>query len=175
MRVRLKSNGRHPVRFDILVLMKILRLTHLATAAAATIIAISIVREAAAGTVPAGTQVVVRTTETITSVDARGTRVHAVLARPLMSQGRVAVPTGAKVLGRVVTSRRLHSSTRDRLTVDITEISFNGRTHHVRTTGPALVENLNMVTRTGGTVTRGGYAVRAGRQLHFQLAQPLVF
>lgn len=155
--------------------MKILRLTHFATAAAATIIAISIVREAAAGTVPAGTQVVVRTTETITSVDARGTRVHAVLARPLMSQGRVAVPSGAKVLGRVVTSRRLHSSIRDRLTVDITEIFVNGRGHPVRTTGAFFVDNLNMVTNTGATITRAGYAVRAGRVLHFQLAEPLVF
>jgi len=155
--------------------MKILRLIRIATAATATIIALSIVREAAAATLPAGTQVVVKTTATITSVDARGTRVHAVLARPLSANGRVAVPAGATVLGRVVTSRRQYSATRDRLTVDITEISFNGRTHPIRTTGPALVENLNMVTRTGSTVTRGGYAVRAGRQLHFQLAEPLVF
>jgi hypothetical protein len=155
--------------------MKILRLFHIATAAAATLIAISIVQQAAAATVPAGTQVVVQTTATITSVDATGTKVHGVLARPLSSNGRVAVPAGAKVLGRVVTSRRLHSNHQDRLTVDITEIFFNGRAHRIRTTGAFFVDNLNWKTNSGMTVTRAGYAVRAGRTLHFQLAEPLVF
>jgi hypothetical protein len=84
------------------------------------------------------------------------------------------VPAGANVLGRVVTSRRLHHNTSDRLTVDITEISFNGHGHPIRTTGPFFVDNLNRVTNTGVTVTRAGYTVRAGRHLHFQLAQPLV-
>jgi hypothetical protein len=154
--------------------MKTLRLIHTATAVTAMILALSVVRQAAGAAVPAGTQVVVQTTATITSVDAAGTGVHAVLARPLLSNGRVAVPAGAKVMGRVVTSRRQYHS-KDRLTVDITEISFNGRGHPVRTTGPVLVDNQNFRTSTGGTVTRGGYAVRAGRNLHFQLAQPLVF
>jgi hypothetical protein len=155
--------------------MKTLRLTYIATAAAAAVTAISIVQQAAAATVPAGTPLVVQTTETITSVDATGTRVHAVLVRPLSSNGRVAVPAGANVIGRVVTSRRLHHRTSDRLTVDISEISFNGRGHPIRTTGPFFVDNLNRVTNTGATVTRAGYSVRAGRHLHFQLAQPLVF
>ena len=158
----------------MLALMKILRLIHIATAVTAMIIALSIARQAAAATVPAGTHVVVKTTATITSVDATGTRVHAVLVRPLSSNGRVAVPAGANVLGRVVTSRRLHHS-KDRLTVDITEIVVNGRSHPIRTTGAFFVDNLNMVTSTGAVVTRAGYAVRAGRHLHFQLAQPLVF
>jgi hypothetical protein len=155
--------------------MKILRLIQIATAVAATLISTSIVRQAAAATVPAGTHVVVQTTATITSVDAPGTRVHAVLTRPLSSNGKIAVPAGAKVLGRIVTSRRMHSNTRDRLTVDITEISFNGRGHKIRTTGPVFVDNLNWKTTTGATVTRGGYAVRGGRHLQFQLAEPLVF
>jgi hypothetical protein len=154
--------------------MKTLRLIHLAIALTATTVAISIIPQAGAATVPAGTHVVVQTTATITSVDAAGTRVHAVLAKPLLANGRVAAPAGSKVLGRIVTSRRLHSSHRDRLTVDITEISVNGRNHHVRTTGAFFVDNLNLRTNTGATITRAGYAVRAGRQLHFQLAQPLV-
>jgi hypothetical protein len=158
----------------MLARMKTLRLIHITTAIAATIIAPSIVQQAAATTVPAGTHVVVKTTATITSVDATGTKVHAVLARPLSANGRVAVPAGANVLGRVVTSRRQYHS-KDRLTVDITEIVVNGRSHPIRTTGAFFVDNLNMVTSTGAVVTRGGYAVRAGRQLHFQLAQPLVF
>jgi hypothetical protein len=155
--------------------MKTLRLVHLGIALTATIISITIVQEARAANVPAGTHVVVQTTATITSVDAAGTRVHAILARPLLSNGQIAAPAGAKVLGRVVTSRRLHANSRDRLTVDISEISFKGRNHHIRTTGPFFVDNLNWQTNSRATVTRAGYAVRAGRQLHFQLAQPLVF
>jgi hypothetical protein len=155
--------------------MKTLRVIHFAAAVTAAIIALSIVRAVAAATVPAGTHIVVQTTATITSVDVPGTRVDAVLVRPLSSNGRVAVPAGAKVTGRVVTSRRLHHNTSARLTVDITEIFFNGRGHAIRTTGPFFVDNLNRVTNTGTTITRAGYPVRAGRHLHFQLAQPLVF
>jgi len=154
--------------------MKTLRLVHVTTTIIATVIALFSVQRAAAATVRAGTHVVVKTTATITSVDATGTRVHAVLARQLSSNGRVAVPAGANVLGRVVTSRRLHHS-KDRLTVDITEITVNGRSHPIRTTGAVLVDNLNWVTNSGATITRAGYTVRAGRQLHFQLAQPLAF
>jgi hypothetical protein len=137
-------------------------------------IAAFLVQHAPAGVVPAGTHVVVRTLSTITSVDAVGTRVPSELARPLLSNGRAVIPAGASVKGRVITSRRLHSS-KDRLTVDITEIHFNGRAHAIRTTGAVLVDNLNWVTNTGNTITRAGYAVRAGRVLHFQLAQPLTF
>ena len=154
--------------------MKTLRFTHIAIAVTASIVATCTVQRAPAAVVPAGTRVVVQTTSTITSVDARGTRVPAVLARPLLSNGRVIVPAGAKVTGQVVTSRRIHQS-HERLTVDITEIVVSGRTHPIRTTGAALVDNVNWKTRTGSTVTRGGYAVRAGRHLEFQLAQPLVF
>lgn len=154
--------------------MKILRFVHIAIAVTVALIALSVVQEAAAATVPAGTHIVVKTTATITSVDAPGTRVLAVLVRPLLSNGRVVVPAGSKVVGRVVTSRRLHHS-KDRLTVDITEISVNGRAHPIRTTGATLVDNTNWTTSTGATITRAGYAVRAGRHLHFQLAQPLSF
>jgi hypothetical protein len=154
--------------------MKTLRLVQVASAATAAFIAISIVQSAGAATIPAGTHVVVQTTSTITSVDARGTRVPAVLARPLLANGRVVVPAGSRVMGQVVNSRRIHHS-HDRLTVDITEISIHGRTHHIRTTGAVIVDNQTWTTRTGSTVSRAGYTVRAGRHLHFQLAQPLAF
>ena len=149
--------------------MKTLRFLPWATAIAALLA----VGQSWAASVPAGTHLVVQTTSTITSVDVVGTRVPAVLARPL-SHGKVVIPAGSKVTGKVITSRRQYHS-KDRLTVDITEIFFNGRPHHIRTTGPVLVDNLNWRTSTGATVTRGGYAVRAGRHLQFQLAQPLVF
>ena len=151
--------------------MKTQRLIQIVVIAAT--VAMGTVQPAAAAVVPAGTQVVVQTTSTITSVDTRGTRVPALLARPLLSQGRVLVPAGAKVMGHVVTSRRIHQS-QERLTVDITEIVVQGRAHPIRTTGATLVDNVNWKTKTGSTVTRGAYAVHAGRHLEFRLAQPLV-
>ncbi len=138
-------------------------------------IALFLVQRAPAGVVSAGTHVAVRTLATITSVDVRGTRVPAELTQPLLSHGRVVVPAGARVMGHVVTSRRLHYSN-ERLSVDITEIHFNGRAHVIRTTGAVLVDNLNWVNKTtGATVSRAGYSVRAGRVLHFRLAEPLTF
>ena len=141
---------------------------------AIAITAVSVVQPAQAAVVPAGTQIAVSTTSTVTSVDARGTRVPTQLARPLLSNGRVLVPAGARVMGHIVTSRRLHHSS-ERLSVDITEIDLNGRAHAIKTTGAVLVDNLNMVTNSGATITRAGYTVRPGRVLHFQLAQPLMF
>jgi hypothetical protein len=142
---------------------------------AIAVIAVFLVQRAPAAVVPAGTHVVVRTLSTITSVDARGTRVPAQLAQPLLSHGKVVAPAGARVMGHVVTSRRLHHST-ERLTVDITEIQFNGRAYAIKTTGAFLVDNRNWVNNTtGATVSRAGYTVRAGRVLHFKLAAPLTF
>jgi hypothetical protein len=139
------------------------------------LIAVWLVQPMSAAVVPAGTHLAVRTLSTITSVDARGTRVPAELTRPIVAHGKVVVPAGARVMGRVVTSRRLHHSS-ERLTVDVTEIHFNGRTHPIRTTGAVLVDNLNWVNKTtGASVSRAGYTVRGGRVLHFQLAQPLTF
>jgi hypothetical protein len=134
-----------------------------------------LVQPAPAAVVQAGAHVAVRTLATITSVDVRGTRVPAELTQPLLSNGRVVVPAGARVMGHVVTSRRLHQSN-ERLTVDITEIHFNGRAHAIRTTGAFLVDNRNWVNKTtGATVSRAGYTVRAGRVMHFRLAEPLKF
>ena len=152
--------------------MKTLRFFPVATA---FVFAVFLVQPAPAAVVAAGTRVDVRTVGTITSVDAPGTRVSAEMARAILSNGKVVVPAGARVTGRIVTSRRTHQS-RDRLTVDITEIQINGRAHAIRTTGPVLLENVNWVNKsTGASVSRAGYAVRAGRVLHFQLAQPLKF
>jgi hypothetical protein len=138
-------------------------------------VAVSLVQPVSAAVVPAGTHIAVRTLSTITSTDARGTRVPAELTQPLLSGGRVIAPAGAKVMGHVVTSRRLHNSN-ERLTVDITEIQFNGRTHAIKTTGAVLVDNLNWVNKTtGASVSRAGYSVRGGRVMHFQLAQPMTF
>jgi hypothetical protein len=129
---------------------------------------------ASAATIPAGTTLVVRTLQTIASVDAPGTRFPVQLENNLVVNGKVALAAGAKLTGKVVTSRRTYSSTQ-RLTVDITEAIVGGRTIVVRTTGAAQLDNNRFKTRNDVSVSRAGYAVPAGRVIQFHLAQPLQF
>lgn len=122
-------------------------------------------------TIPAGTVFVVRSLNTITSIDVVGTPFPARLEHGIMAHGRVLVPAGAHFSGKVITSRRLHHS-KDKLTVDLTALHLNGRTIPIRTTGAQFLYNFS--TTRGVPVTRGGYSVAAGKQVRFQLAKPVV-
>lgn len=122
-------------------------------------------------TIPAGTVLVVRSLHTITSVDVVGTPFPTRLENNLAVNGKVVVPAGTHLSGKVVTSRRLHQS-KDKLTVDLTGIQLHGRTIPITTTGAQFLYNFS--TTRGVPVTRAGYAVAAGKQIHFQLARPVV-
>jgi hypothetical protein len=122
-------------------------------------------------TIPAGTVLVVRSLHTITSVDVVGTPFPARLVNNISVNGKVVVPAGTQLTGRVVTSRRLHHS-KDKLTVDLTGIESRGRTIPITTTGAQFLYNFS--TTRGVPVTRSGYSVAAGKQIHFQLARPVV-
>ena len=140
------------------------------------LVAISLLGLASAGravgaTIPAGTVFVVRSLNTVTSIDVVGTPFPARLQHAIMAHGRVLVPAGAHFSGRVVTSRRLHQS-KDKLTVDLTSLDLNGRKIPITTTGAQFLYNFS--TTRGIPVTRGGYAVAAGKQIRFQLARPVV-
>ena len=126
--------------------------------------------QAVGATIPAGTVLVVRSLNTITSIDVPGTPFPAQLAHNISVQGRVVLPAGAHFSGRVVTSRRLHHSS-DKLTVDLTALDSHGRKIPIATTGPQFLYNFS--TSRGVPVTRGGYSVAAGKQVRFQLARPL--
>lgn len=125
-------------------------------------------------TIPAGTTFVVQTLETITSVDAIGTRFPMQLASNVVVNGRVALGAGAKMTGKVVSSRR-SSASNDRLQVNIIDVTVGGRTVPVKTTGAVQLDNTRFNTRNGRSVSRAGYPVPAGRVIQFQLAQPLSF
>jgi hypothetical protein len=146
--------------------MKITTLLLLAVA----IFAWSTAQDAGAATVPGGTHLVVRTLDVITSADAPGTKFHTELVRPVSLQGRVVLPAGTKIMGKVETSRRMASSD-DRLSVNLTEVMVNGRAHLLKTTG--AVHPVNFTTSRGVAVTRGYYNVARGKTLEFRLAQPL--
>lgn len=127
--------------------------------------------QALGATIPAGTALVVRSLNTVTSIDVVGTPFPARLEHPIMAHGKVLVPAGAHLSGRVVTSRRLHHS-KDKLTVDLTSLDLNGRKIPITTTGAQFLYNFS--TTRGVPVTRGGYTVAAGKQIRFQLARPVV-
>jgi len=128
--------------------------------------------QSSAATVPAGTTLVVRTLQAISSTDAPGTRFTAQLANSVTVNGKVALPAGAKLSGKVETSRRTAASSQ-RLTVNITDAQVDGRTVPIKTTGAYQLDNTGFKTRSGASVSRASYHVAAGRKIEFRLAQPL--
>lgn len=128
-------------------------------------------QDSPAATVPAGTILVVQTLNTVSSTDAPGTRFAVKLANDVAVNGKVILPAGTKLSGKVETSRRTVSSSQ-RLTVNLTEVQVGGRSVHIKTTGARELSN-DFKTRGGIAVSRAGYMVRAGKRIEFQLAQPL--
>jgi hypothetical protein len=128
-------------------------------------------QDSRAATVPAGTILVVRTLDAVVSTDTPGTRFAAQLANNVSVSGKVILPAGTKLSGKIETSRRMVSST-ERLTVNLTEVQVGGRAVPIKTTGARELSN-DFKTRRGIGVSRGAYTVPAGKRLEFQLAQPL--
>ena len=130
-------------------------------------------QDSPAATVPAGTILTVQTLEAVTSTDTPGTRFAAQLANNVSVKGKVILPAGTKVSGKIATSRRTVSST-ERLTVDLIEVQAGGRTVPIKTTGARLLTN-DYQTRNDRGISRGAYKVNVGKRIEFQLAQPLNF
>jgi hypothetical protein len=80
-------------------------------------------------TIPAGTIIPVRITDTLSSKDAQPNQVfHGSLAGDLIADGMVAVPHGATVVGRVVDARdAAHFSGNSLLSIELTQISTSSR------------------------------------------------
>ena len=124
-------------------------------------------------TVPAGTVLTVRTLRAISSVDPRGTSAPAQLERAVTVNGVVAIPAGTHFGGKVVSSRRLASSS-EKLTIDLTSVHLAGHDVPITTTGPQFLSN-DIKTKRGVGVSRVDYTVARGKVMQFKLARPLVF
>ena len=125
-------------------------------------------------TIPAGTTLVVTTLETITSVDTIGTRVPMQLENNVSVGGKVVLPAGTRLMGKVTSSRKMVSSNQ-RLKVDATELMVGGRHVPIKTTGASQLDNTRFKTRNDVSVSRAGYSVPRGRVIEYQLAQPVSF
>jgi hypothetical protein len=123
-------------------------------------------------TIPAGTPLVVRTLHGISSIDAPGTRFPAELEKEVVVNGKVGLPVGTKVSGRIATSKRTHTSSQ-RLSVDITDVQVGGRSLPIKTAGAIGLEQSAHKTRRGVSVSTYSYQVPSGRRIEFRLAQPL--
>ena len=128
--------------------------------------------QAAGATIPAGTILTVYTLQTVSSIDARGTPVPAQLGEPLAVNGKAVLPAGTYFIGKIVTSRRL-MSTSDRLTVDLVGVRVGGRDIPITTTGPRLLAN-NFRASSEVKVSQAWDTIAAGKRLQFQLARPVV-
>ena len=123
-------------------------------------------------TIPAGTLLTVRTLHGISSIDAPGTPFPARLDKDVVVNGKVVLPVGTKVSGKVATSKRTHTSSQ-RLSVDITSVQVGGRSLPIKTAGAVGLENNAYQTRRGVSVSTASYQVPSGRKIEFRLAQPL--
>ena len=128
--------------------------------------------QATGATIPAGTIPTVYTLQTVSSIDMPGTPVPAQLVEPVSVNGKVVLPAGTYFSGKIITSRRLISSS-DRLTVNLTGVRFGGHDIPVTTTGPRLLAN-NFRASSDVKVSRAWDTIAAGKRLQFQLARPVV-
>jgi hypothetical protein len=130
------------------------------------------VQKSSAATVPAGTILTVRTLRAVSAIETPGRAVPVQLERPVAIHGKVAIPAGTHLSGKVITSRRLTPSNHQ-LTVDLTSVSLAGRDVPITTTGAQLLSN-DIQTRRGVSVSHSNYTVAAGKLMQFQLARPFV-
>lgn len=84
--------------------------------------------------VPAGTLLIVRTLDTLSSSNSPGTRFAARLDANLVVKGKVVAPAGTKIYGRVNSSQSAgRAFGRSTLSISLTDISINGKLVRIAT------------------------------------------
>jgi len=125
-----------------------------------------------AATIPAGTALVVQTLNTIHSTDRVGRTFNAELAQDVTVNGKVVLPRGTKVSGKIEASQVNPRNTQP-LTLNITGVSVNGRTVPIRTSGGFIIQNVAKGKAKVTGVTVGPYVAPHGTRMQFRLAQPV--
>ena len=125
-----------------------------------------------AATIPAGTTLVVRTLNSIHSTDRVGRPFTAQLDQDVALNGKVVLPRGTKVLGKIEASQ-VNRRNSQPLTLNITDISVNGRTIPIKTSGGFVIENVAKGRTKVTGITVGPYVAQHGTRMQFSLAQPV--
>ena len=131
-----------------------------------------ILAQSYAATIPAGTTLVVRTLQAISAIDQPGTPFTAELENNVTANGKVVLPAGTKLSGKVQTAKRTTTSTQQ-LTVNLTSVQFGGRAVPIKTTGAYHLDSTTYQSRRGTSVSRAAYTVPSGRKMQFRLAESL--
>jgi hypothetical protein len=125
-----------------------------------------------AATIPAGTTLTVSTVSLVTSQDVVGRSFEAKLAQNVSVKGNVLLKAGAKVFGKIASSRA-NPRKSGPLTLELASIEANGRRIPVKTNsmephGPPQTARQAQYGHTAGTTV-----VNPGTRLQFQLLQPV--
>jgi hypothetical protein len=123
-----------------------------------------------AATIPAGTHLIARTVEPISSHERVGAPFKAELAQDVVIQGKVLLREGTHVTGVVVTSLGTRPSS-SALTVNLKAISINGRSVPVHTTGAYRLDRFK--TSRGVSISGREWNFPYRTRIAFQLAQPI--
>jgi hypothetical protein len=121
-----------------------------------------------AGTIPAGTVLVVETLDSIYTKDMVGKTFNAQLADNIVIQGSVVARAGTKFVGKVESSTKMGPLP---LTVNLTAASIHGKTIPVKTTGAYKPQSAARGGRR--QVTTRDFVLPPGSKLPFHLAEPL--
>jgi hypothetical protein len=116
-------------------------------------------------TIPAGTILVVRMADTVSSSDPVGRRFSAVLEHPLVVKGNVVAGAGAKVYGRIDTSASAgRVAGRSVLALSLTDININGTREPIYTTSyqQAGASSARKTARRAGAGALIGAAIDGG-------------
>ena len=123
-----------------------------------------------AATIPAGTVLMARTVEPVSSHARVGTPFKAELEQDVVIKGKVVLRAGTPVIGVVVTSLGTRPSS-SALTVNLKAISINGRNVPVQTTGAYRLDRFK--TKRGVSVSGREWNFPYQTRIAFQLAQPI--
>ena len=124
-------------------------------------------------TIPAGSTLIVRTLNTISSQDRVGTKFTAQLDQDVVVNGTALLRTGTKVFGKVESSRALSGRP---LTLNLTGISSNGREIPIATTQAFAAESTaRKGPRNRVAITGSNFVFPHGSRMQFRLAKPLNF
>jgi hypothetical protein len=125
-------------------------------------------------TVPAGTTLVVRTVNAISSHAKAGRTFAAKLDQDVAVKGNVLLRAGTQVAGVIEASRGGRSSTSSALTLNLTSVSVNGRVMSIKTTGGFQPQvQAKTARQSRGSFTVGETTFPPGTKLEFRLAESL--
>ena len=119
-----------------------------------------------AATIPAGTTLVVRTLNSVSSQDKRGKTFRAKLDQDVAVKRNVLLKAGTKVSGRVESTSPF--------TLNLVNLSADGKTIRIQTM-QGVQPQMNPRTAQGARhgLSGGNFTVNAGTTMEFQLAQPV--